>query len=170
VLGRKGQGALEYLLLLAAILVVAVVVILVMTNVQSKAGVKEVSEDKYKCSLAGISLLDYEEPYDGSLETAPGKIEACQGCSAIDKKMLLDKTTIENSDYAILLNTTEAFASCQIRNYTLYVYLYDNYSFGLLESDDDKYISYGFEINPIGPLPEPGPSPRPGPGLVGITR
>ncbi len=63
---RKGQGSLEYLLILAAILAIAVVVVVVaqsMLNPATKSA--EVTEDKFNCATAGIELVDYKEAYDG---------------------------------------------------------------------------------------------------------
>ncbi len=134
--GRKGQGALEYLLILAAVLIVAVVAILVMNHVQSKAGVKEVAEDKYQCSLAGIKLLDYDKPYDGTFETAPGRIIPCGNCAPINKEDYATASDISQSEYAGVLNTSNAFASCKIRGYTLYVYLYGDKAFAVLKGLD----------------------------------
>ncbi len=59
-LGRKGQGALEYLLILAAVLAIAVVVILVAHHVATPAQQSTVvNQDKFSCAQAGIELVNY---------------------------------------------------------------------------------------------------------------
>ncbi len=58
--GRKGQGALEYLLILAAVLAIAVVVILVAHSVATPAQTSSVvNQDKFACAQAGIELVNY---------------------------------------------------------------------------------------------------------------
>ncbi len=65
--GRKGQGALEYLLILAAVLAIAVVVILVAHQVATPAQQSAlVNEDKYSCAQAGIELVNYNRLPDRS--------------------------------------------------------------------------------------------------------
>ena len=57
---RKGQGSLEYLLILAAILAIAVVVVVVANSMLApgqEAG--EVAQDKYNCGVVGIELHGY---------------------------------------------------------------------------------------------------------------
>ena len=64
---RKGQGSLEYLLILAAILAIAVVVVVVAQSMLNPAkSSAEVTEDKFNCATAGIELLDYSEAYGGT--------------------------------------------------------------------------------------------------------
>ncbi|MCK4327974.1 MAG: class III signal peptide-containing protein [Candidatus Diapherotrites archaeon] len=59
---RKGQGSLEYLLILAAILAIAVVVVVVANSLMSAPReTAALEEDKYKCGLQGIVLEDYTE-------------------------------------------------------------------------------------------------------------
>ncbi len=61
-LGRKGQGALEYLLILAAVLAIAVVVILVAHQVATPAqSSATVNQDKFSCAQAGIELVNYNQ-------------------------------------------------------------------------------------------------------------
>ncbi len=60
--GRKGQGALEYLLILAAVLVIAVIVILVAHRISTPAQTSvTVNQDKFDCAKVGIELLNYNE-------------------------------------------------------------------------------------------------------------
>ncbi len=72
---EKGQGSLEYLLILAAILAIAVAVVLVANQMMTPAEERgKISEDKHKCSLAGIELNGYDSRYDGTSETVPDSI------------------------------------------------------------------------------------------------
>ena len=54
---KKGQGSLEYLLILAAILAIAVVVVVVANSMLSSPQQQsKVQQDRYACSLSGIEL------------------------------------------------------------------------------------------------------------------
>lgn len=65
-MGKKGQGALEYLLILAAVLAIAVVVILVANQIMSPARESTVlNSDKFECAKVGIELK-YETLPDGA--------------------------------------------------------------------------------------------------------
>ncbi|MFC2174662.1 class III signal peptide-containing protein [archaeon] len=60
---KKGQGSLEYLLILAAILAIAVVVVVVANSLLSAPQQQtKLGEDKYTCSLQGIELVGYSTP------------------------------------------------------------------------------------------------------------
>ncbi len=66
--GDKGQGALEYLLILAAVLAIAVVVILVAHQISTPARESTlINQDKYSCSQAGIELLNYNQLYESEI-------------------------------------------------------------------------------------------------------
>ncbi len=70
--GKKGQGALEYLLILAAVLAIAVVVILVAHQVATPAqSSATVNQDKFACAQAGIELLNYNSLPDDPSKTNP---------------------------------------------------------------------------------------------------
>lgn len=57
---KKGQGSLEYLLILAAILAIAVVVIVVANSmIGTPQKTADLNKDKYECSMKGIELIDY---------------------------------------------------------------------------------------------------------------
>jgi len=59
---KKGQGSLEYLLILAAILAIAVVVVVVANSLMSAPQTQaKVGEDQYRCSLQQIELTSYVE-------------------------------------------------------------------------------------------------------------
>ena len=59
-INKKGQGALEYLLILAAVLAIAVVVILVAHQIATPAQNSAlINQDKYNCAQAGIDLVNY---------------------------------------------------------------------------------------------------------------
>ncbi len=59
---EKGQGSLEYLLILAAILAIAVVVVVVANSMlQAPQSQSKLQQDKYACSLQGIELVGYTE-------------------------------------------------------------------------------------------------------------
>ncbi len=64
--GRRGQGALEYLMILAGVIAIAVVVIFVINSVSTPAKNSAIaSSDKYACAQAGILLPDDYTGYDG---------------------------------------------------------------------------------------------------------
>jgi len=59
---KKGQGSLEYLLILAAILAIAVVVVVVANTLLSTPQAEaKLGEDRYACSLVGIELVQYAQ-------------------------------------------------------------------------------------------------------------
>jgi uncharacterized protein (UPF0333 family) len=79
---NKGQGSLEYLLILAAILAIAVVVVVVANSMLAPAKASgAVTEDKYNCGLSGIELKNYIAPYSGTATSVSigynGKTVAC---------------------------------------------------------------------------------------------
>jgi len=72
---KKGQGSLEYLLILAAILAIAVVVILVASSLISAPEESTLlSKDKYTAGLAGIQLIGYDKLYTGVPGTGPTQV------------------------------------------------------------------------------------------------
>ncbi len=75
---KRGQGSLEYLLILAAILAIAVVVVLVANSLLSApAGQTQVQEGEYACAISGIELRGYDSVYAGAasiVETGPSAI------------------------------------------------------------------------------------------------
>ncbi len=61
---KKGQGSLEYLLILAAILAIAVVVVVVANSLLAAPQEQtQINEDKYGCSLQGIELVNYNSAF-----------------------------------------------------------------------------------------------------------
>ena len=71
---RRGQGSLEYLLILAAILAIAVVVVLIANSMLgSPKDVNTVNQDKYNFALQGWEIKGYNNPIDVSdtAESAP---------------------------------------------------------------------------------------------------
>lgn len=57
---KKGQGSLEYLLILAAILAIAVVVVVVANSmISAPTEQADLNQDKYECAIVGIELTDY---------------------------------------------------------------------------------------------------------------
>lgn len=73
---EKGQGSLEYLLILAAILAIAVVVIVVANSMLSTPQTTaQLTKDNYEASVAGAELIGYERPFDGTVATAPASIK-----------------------------------------------------------------------------------------------
>jgi uncharacterized protein (UPF0333 family) len=92
-INKKGQGALEYLLILAAVLAIAVVVILVAHQIATPAqNSAVVNQDKYNCAQAGIELVNYNalpHKYSNVNVSYQGKEVACEGLSEeIDKSDL----------------------------------------------------------------------------------
>lgn len=72
---KKGQGSLEYLLILAAILAIAVVVVLISSSLLAEPEeATAINEDKYSCAVAGIELIGYSEAYDGTLAKSPSAV------------------------------------------------------------------------------------------------
>ena len=95
---KKGQGSLEYLLILAAILAIAVVVVVVANSLMSAPQTQaKVGEDQYKCSLQQIELISYSEVgiindvhYKG-IDCSPGTVTADKSdasCKLGDNKNL----------------------------------------------------------------------------------
>ncbi|MFC2174999.1 class III signal peptide-containing protein [archaeon] len=62
---KRGQGSLEYLLILAAILAIAVVAVLVANSVLgTPADATIAQQDKYGLALAGFEVNGYDKPFD----------------------------------------------------------------------------------------------------------
>lgn len=72
----RGQGSLEYLLILAAILAIAVVVVVV-ANTMLRGGTASagVNQDKLACANAGIELVGYNQRYAGPSEAKALRIK-----------------------------------------------------------------------------------------------
>ncbi|MCD6522243.1 MAG: hypothetical protein J7K68_00695 [Candidatus Diapherotrites archaeon] len=71
----KGQAALEHILIFAGILIFSVIVsILIFRTAQPPQEISIVTYDKYRASLKGVELVGYDEPYDGTPQTAPEKV------------------------------------------------------------------------------------------------
>ncbi len=102
-LGDKGQGALEYLLILAAVLAIAVIVILVAHQVSTPAQQSAlINEDKYSCAQAGIELVNYN-----SLPPS--------GVGVVVKYQGKEYTCASAGGYYLDTNSgDEVFASCKI--------------------------------------------------------
>lgn len=61
-LDKKGQGSLEYLLILAAVLAIAVVVVVVARSMMAPARTRgQAEQDRYDCGLSGLQLKNYNE-------------------------------------------------------------------------------------------------------------
>ena len=72
----KGQGSLEYLLILAAILAIAVVVIVVANSmIGAPQTTAQLTKDKYEASVVGAELVGYDKLYDGNADTLPAAIK-----------------------------------------------------------------------------------------------
>lgn len=62
--GRKGQGSIEYLMILAAVLAIAVVVVVLATTFFTRyKEPAEVSSDKSVCGAAQVQLMNYFQRY-----------------------------------------------------------------------------------------------------------
>ncbi len=71
---KKGQGSLEYLLILAAILAIAVVVVVVARSMMAPAKrAGKAAQDKYVCGNSGIELVNYNEQISSG-DTIPGDV------------------------------------------------------------------------------------------------
>ncbi len=140
-MSRRGQGALEYLLILAAILAIAVVAILVAHNIMSPARTSVgVGADKYSCSISGIELLNYNKPYDGTQNTAPGQVKPCGTCSPLD---LSDSSSSNppSSDQCMKYN------SCKLqKKYDLVTCFKDGKWSAYLQSSNG-YLVYGAPVS-----------------------
>ncbi|MCD4740829.1 hypothetical protein K8R43_06675, partial [archaeon] len=92
---KRAQVSIEYLLLLSTVIAMIVIVVLLMNRfITTSADIFPIKEDQMNCSIGGgkeisvtigtetyeqyvdikIDLLDYFDAYDGTLDTAPGKI------------------------------------------------------------------------------------------------
>ncbi len=131
----RGQGSLEYLLILAAVLAIAVVVILVANNIMNPARTgASIQMDKYSCSLEGIELLNYNSPYLGTRETAPGQIKPCETCSPL---------SLSGSSSQGLGNCLKS-ASCKLqKKYNLTVCFSNGQWSAYLENASGGYFVYG---------------------------
>ncbi|MCD4739719.1 class III signal peptide-containing protein [archaeon] len=70
---RKGQGSIEYLMILAAVLAIAVVVVVLATTFFTRyREPAELAQDKSVCAASGIQLLNYIERYEDSSTAATG--------------------------------------------------------------------------------------------------
>ena len=95
---RKGQGSLEYLLILAAILAIAVVVVVVANSLLSSPQQQtKIGEDKYACSLQGIELVAYTTSGDTSGGVKFGSA-ACTKLDAVPTTNVAAKCTVHNAD------------------------------------------------------------------------
>ncbi len=71
---KKGQGSLEYLLILAAILAIAVVVVVVARSMMAPAKrAGKAAQDKYVCGNSGIELVNYNEQISSG-DSIPGDV------------------------------------------------------------------------------------------------
>ena len=121
---RKGQGSLEYLLILAAILAVAVVVVVVANSMLSAPQQQtEVQQEKYAAAMAGFELIGYDQMFAGTLETAP-------------ESVIYEEITYQKDDR--ILYTSQLPAPTPM--FTL-----NNLPF--VKFEDDGHISFGLQIS-----------------------
>jgi hypothetical protein len=76
-MAKKGQGSLEYLLILAAILAIAVVVVVVANSLLGGgSGSAKVNADKAACASAGVELQDYAAQYTSATDAQTKVLKA----------------------------------------------------------------------------------------------
>lgn len=62
---KKGQGSIEYLMILAAVLAIAVVVVVLATTFFTRyRDPAEIAQDKSVCAASGIELKNYVDRFD----------------------------------------------------------------------------------------------------------
>ena len=103
---KKGQGSLEYLLILAAILAIAVVVVVVANSMLSAPqSQSKVQQDRYACSLQGIELAP-TYTVGGSVEPLKYSGETCiSSASDFNDEYVVASCTLGNGS-SIRINTT----------------------------------------------------------------
>ncbi|MFC2174998.1 class III signal peptide-containing protein [archaeon] len=74
---KRGQGSLEYLLILAAILAIGVVVVLVANSMlATPSGAAALQEDKYKLATQGFEVKGYDEAFTpGESDSLPDSLK-----------------------------------------------------------------------------------------------
>ncbi|MFC2174882.1 class III signal peptide-containing protein [archaeon] len=116
---KRGQGSLEYLLILAAILAIGVVVVIVANSMLSApSGQVGLQESKYECAIAGIELIGYHAVYQGATtigETGPSAITFTDSMGVqqrlqYNNGLFVDEDPLAYGDVA-----------CNIGEHTLYV-------------------------------------------------
>jgi hypothetical protein len=66
---KKGQGSLEYLMILAAVLAIAVVVVVLASSFLSRQRLTaNINEQKLTCGQKGIEIKNYEEEFPTSVD------------------------------------------------------------------------------------------------------
>ncbi len=103
---EKGQGSLEYLLILAAILAIAVVVVVVANSMLSSPQQQsKVQQDRYACSLSGIELAP---TYTINGDVGPVKYggQSCTLNTISDNKYVVASCTLGNGSI-VRVNTTD---------------------------------------------------------------
>ncbi len=132
----RGQGSFEYLLVVAGILAVAVVAVVASNHVfLSSKPTESVSRDMMDCGAAGIQLVDYHKPYDGTKDTAPGGIKPCGTCAILS---LGSGTSNPPSS-----SSCKRFSSCKLQGkYNLSVCFADGKWSAYLQSSGG-WLNYG---------------------------
>ncbi|MCD6414076.1 MAG: class III signal peptide-containing protein [Candidatus Diapherotrites archaeon] len=83
--GQRGQGSIEYLMILAAVLAIAVVVVVLATTFFTRyQEPAQVSSDKSVCGAAQIQLMNYFQRYENATDAGDklkikylGKVANC---------------------------------------------------------------------------------------------
>lgn len=89
---RRGQGSLEYLIILVAVLGLATLAVLVASNISTSSSKStNVLNDKNGCGMSGITLIDYNTAYTGEENTAPKQIKPCGTCSPLARSDIVGK-------------------------------------------------------------------------------
>ena len=119
--GKKGQGALEYLIILAGVLAIAVIVILVLRNVSNPAQQNaQINQAKFACAEEGIKITELGTTSDGGISSVyisynGGKVEKCSSGSASSPEAscsftLKDKSGTDHS-HTITVNSSGCYYS-----------------------------------------------------------
>ena len=109
---KKGQGSLEYLLILAAILAIAVVVVVVANSMLSSPQQQsKIQQDRYACSLQGIELAPTYK-IGGSVEPLKYGGDVCPGGTVLSTNTVASCTL--GNDSIIRVNTTSTGCTFQL--------------------------------------------------------
>jgi len=144
---KKGQGTLEYLLILAAILAIAVTVIVVANSLLSTPeGQLDIQDDLYRASLAGVQLIGYDQIYTGVPGTEPTQV-IYQGTT----HQVTPVSSVAEA-LALGINPDDAIATIYIgegpngESYTIYIF---NPGYILTQDLVEELDAQGFKGNQI---------------------
>ena len=97
---KRGQGSLEYLLILAAVLAVAVIVVVVANNLMGGTESRvTLSDSIYECGAKGIEFLGYTQIYKGDATTTGPSGTKFENADKTTVSLTLASTPVEKSAF-----------------------------------------------------------------------